>query len=125
MKINWLKFLFRRNLYDLWSLKIFSFCAVWKINNWELKTLSLHPSFCDYSKDGWDQQYLFRKPTRLIKFLIQYFSVTYRIGSFFLITQSYNVKKEARRKYVVCSTSSSFSAKCPTETIIVNKSFPA
>ena len=97
---NWLTFLFRRNMYDLWSLKIFSFCAVWQINTWELKALSLQLPFLDNSEDGCGLQCLLRKPMKLIKFLFQLFSMMYRIGSLYLIIQPYNVKKEAHRKYM-------------------------
>ena len=100
MKINWLTFLFRKNMYNLWSLKIFSFCAVWRTNTWELKALSLQLPFLDNSEDWCGLQCLLRKPIKLIKFLFQLFSMTYRIGSLYLIIRPYNVKKEAHRKYI-------------------------
>ena len=100
MKINWLTFLFRKNMYNLWSLKIFSFCAVWRINTWELKALSLQLPFLDNSEAWCGLQCLLRKPIKLIKFLFQLFSMTYRIGSLYLIIRPYNVKKEAHRKYI-------------------------
>ena len=98
MKINWLTFLFRKNMYNLWSLKIFSFCAVWRINTWQLKALQL--PFVDNSEDGCGLQCLLRKPMKLIKFLFQLFSMMYRIGSLYLIIQPYNIKKEVLRKYM-------------------------
>ena len=123
MKINWLTFLFRKNMYNLWSLKIFSFCAVWRINTWEFLTLSLQLPFLDNSEDWWSLQCLSRKRIKLIKFLFHHFSLTYRIGSLYLTIRPYNVKKETHRKYIRDQTS--FRANCPIETLSENKCLPA